>query len=285
MSATSPTLQRDCPLCKTDNSAEEKSRWSSGGWIVKICNSCGFPYLENAPDYERLKAEFAWEKTSVKVTATRQKAAPVRAAASEQIKKLKRELFKRQKIRDLVVFAFESKPLGGHLIDVGCGNGSGLQKLAIELREAGHSVTPLGIEISEELAESANRKCKKLKGRTLHCDALSGLEGLPPNSVACIIMSSYLEHEVYPREVLAAALKAMKPGASIIVKVPNYSCLNRFIVGGSWCGFRYPDHVNYFTPATLRQMAEDEGFEIARQTLGDRFPTSDNMYAVLRKPG
>ena len=31
-------------------------------------------------------------------------------------------------------------------------------------------------------------------------------------------------------------------------------------------------------------MAEDEGFEIARQNILDRFPLSDNMYAVLRKP-
>ena len=284
MSAEATTLHRACPLCQKDNADAEASRWSRDEWTLKECADCGFPYLENAPIYERLKDEFAWEKTSVKVTATRDSAAPVRAAASRQFKKLKREVLKRRKIRDLVVASFENTKLSGHLVDVGCGTGSALQKIAIELREAGHDVTPIGIEISAELADSAHKKCKKLKGRCLHSDALSGFETLPENSIACIIMSSYLEHEVQPREVLAAALKAMKPGATCIVKVPNYNCINRSIVGANWCGFRYPDHVNYFTPASLRKLAEDQGFEIARQSFLDTFPTSDNMYAVLAKP-
>ena len=27
-----------------------------------------------------------------------------------------------------------------------------------------------------------------------------------------------------------------------------------------WCGFRYPDHLNYFTPKTLAAMAGEAGF-------------------------
>ena len=282
--ADATSMHRVCPLCQRDNADAAASRWSRDQWIVKICTGCGFPYLENAPVYERLKDEFAWEKTSVKVTEARQTAAPVRTAVSREVKKIKSQVFKRRKIRDLVVESLADSKLNGHLVDVGCGTGSALQKIAIELREAGYEVTPIGIEISAELAASAHKKCKKLKGRCLHADSLSGFETLPENSIACIIMSSYLEHEVQPREVLAAALRAMKPGASCIVKVPNYNCINRSVVGANWCGFRYPDHVNYFTPASLRNMAEDEGFEIARQNILDRFPLSDNMYAVLRKP-
>lgn len=277
-------MHRVCPLCQHDNADTAASRWSRGEWIVKICSSCAFPYLENAPVYERLKDEFAWQKTSVKVTAARKTAAPMRSAVSREIKQLKRQVFKRRKIRDLVVGSFSGTKLCGHLIDVGCGTGSALQKIAIELRQAGYEITPIGIEISAQLAASAHKKCHKLKGRCLHSDSLSGFETLPANSVACVIMSSYLEHEVQPHEVLAAALRAMQPGASCIVKVPNYNCINRSVVGANWCGFRYPDHVNYFTPASLRKIAEDEGFEIARQNVFDHFPLSDNMYAVLRKP-
>jgi len=284
MSAPVKTIHRVCPLCGADNADASPSRWSRDEWVIKECRGCGFPYLENSPDYERLKVEFAWEKTSRKVTAKRQAAAPVRSAASEQMKKLKRDVFRRRKIRDLVVDAFEAEAIRGHLVDVGCGTGWALQSISTELRDAGYRVTPIGIEISEKLAASAHKKCRKLKGRCLHADALSGFETLPAESVAGIIMSSYLEHEVRPREVLAAALISMKPGASCIVKLPNYACINRSVVGANWCGFRYPDHVNYFTPGTLRRMAEEEGFEIGRQRWVDRLPTSDNMYAVLRKP-
>ncbi len=280
-----PTIHRLCPLCHHDNANSEASPWSQPPWILKECSACAFTYLENPPAYERLKDEFAWEKTSKKVTIKRQAAAPVRAAVSRQAKHLKRHVLKRRKIRDLVIKSLGSSIWSGHFVDVGCGTGSALQSISVELCEAGHKVTPIGIEISKELAASADSKCRKLKGRCLHSDSLSGFQSLPPDSVACVIMSSYLEHEIQPREVLEAACAAMKPGAACIVKVPNYACINRRFTGANWCGFRYPDHVNYFTPQSLQQLALQCGFAEVRQRWVDRLPSSDNMYAVLFKGG
>jgi hypothetical protein len=54
-------------------------------------------------------------------------------------------------------------------------------------------------------------------------------------------------------------------------------------MGGRWCGFRYPEHLNYFTPETLRTMAAKAGFRISFGLAG-RLPTSDNMWAALTKP-
>jgi hypothetical protein len=68
----------------------------------------------------------------------------------------------------------------------------------------------------------------------------------------------------------------------VVLKVPNFACVNRLLRGGRWCGFRYPDHVNYFTPTTLRRLALESGFEVSQGFL-DCLPTSDTMYAVLRK--
>ena len=70
----------------------------------------------------------------------------------------------------------------------------------------------------------------------------------------------------------------------IVIKVPNYASINRSVRGPKWAGFRWPDHVNYFTPSTLRKMADKAGFGIRRMGLADRFPLSDSMYAVLSKP-
>jgi hypothetical protein len=55
-------------------------------------------------------------------------------------------------------------------------------------------------------------------------------------------------------------------------------------MGQKWCGFRYPDHVNYWTPKTLNKIIKETGFEIVRFNFGDRFPTSDNMWLIARKP-
>lgn len=55
------------------------------------------------------------------------------------------------------------------------------------------------------------------------------------------------------------------------------------VMGKKWCGFHYPDHVNYWTPHSLRKILSDTGFEIVRFNLWDRFPISDNMWIIVRK--
>jgi len=65
-----------------------------------------------------------------------------------------------------------------------------------------------------------------------------------------------------------------------VIKVPNYACVNRMMMGANWCGFRFPDHVNYFTPQSLSKMASLAGFKTV-QRFSDKLPTSDNMWAVL----
>jgi hypothetical protein len=69
-----------------------------------------------------------------------------------------------------------------------------------------------------------------------------------------------------------------------VVKVPNWACINRSVRGERWCGFRWPYHVNYFTPDTLREMAARAGLVVSRMSRIDVSPLSDNMYAVLMKP-
>jgi len=96
-------------------------------------------------------------------------------------------------------------------------------------------------------------------------------------------MKSYLEHETAPREVLMASRRVMRPGAALIVKVPNFASWNRWLRQGRWCGFRYPDHVNYFTPESLLALLKSTGFGIERFQLRDRWPLSDNQWIVARK--
>jgi hypothetical protein len=73
----------------------------------------------------------------------------------------------------------------------------------------------------------------------------------------------------------------MDDGA-IYVRVPNYGGINRRILGPKWSGFRYPDHVNYFTLASLRRMAADCGLKV-RLLKPFVLPVDDNINAVLTK--
>lgn len=66
-------------------------------------------------------------------------------------------------------------------------------------------------------------------------------------------------------------------------KLQAISALLKRIRGPRWCGFRWPAHVNYLTPRTLRLLAASANLEVSRMTVFDRHPFSDNLYAVLRR--
>jgi SAM-dependent methyltransferase len=139
---------------------------------------------------------------------------------------------------------------------------------------------PYGIEISIELSQRAHQRFAPRGGRVIQADALSGLRQFDAGFLSGVIMTSFLEHECEPHAALAAAARAMRPGARLIVKVPNFGSLNRSIKGERWCGLRFPEHVNYFTPRHLDQLLRASGFRVLRFGPFDRFPTSDSMWLL-----
>ena len=101
---------------------------------------------------------------------------------------------------------------------------------------------------------------RELGGECLHAAGAEGIWRWPEGKFAGVILHSYLEHEVDVRGVLAGIWRALRPGGKVYVRVPNFGSLNRRVIGASWCGFRHPDHVNYFTRATLGRFAREAGF-------------------------
>jgi SAM-dependent methyltransferase len=164
----------------------------------------------------------------------------------------------------------------GHVIDLGCGAGG-------YLAEAGSGYTLYGIDISPLLAEQANKLFATSGGRAVCASCADGLKQFEDRTFDAAILRSYLEHEPQAFEVMRNLFSKLKPGGIAVVKVPNYDSLNRLLRGEKWCGFRYPDQVNFFTPRTLMVLAKRCGFGF-EQSLLDRLPTDDNFWAVLRRP-
>jgi SAM-dependent methyltransferase len=142
---------------------------------------------------------------------------------------------------------------------------------------------PHGIEISDELARRSQAALAPYGGRCVHASALDGLAGFDAASLDLIVLASFLEHELQPLPLLRECARTLRPGGRVLVKVPNYASWNRHLRGRRWCGYRWPDHVNYFTPDTLAVAARAAGLEVERMTLLDRLPISDSLYAVLRR--
>ena len=74
---------------------------------------------------------------------------------------------------------------------------------------------------------------------------------LPAKSFDVVTMESYLEHE-QSAGGLAYAWKILEAGGFWWRKHPITALGTAGCGAGPWCGFRFPDHCNYFTPHTLR---------------------------------
>lgn len=238
-------------------------------WRLCECRRCGFTYLDRSPDYEALVSAMAWEKTAVAEVERRAVLRPI----SHRLSKLARarmRLLPRKTMQSLV--SRHAKP--GNVVDLGCGTGTQLAGLPADY-------VPYGIEVSREAAAKAHDNFAARGGMAVNAPSLEGLQRFTSGFFTAATLRSYLEHELHPRAVLAELRRTLAPNGVAIVKVPNYASINRRLTGHKWCGFRYPDHLNYFTPASLARIAAACGYRV-RFGLTDRLPTSDNMYAVLR---
>ncbi len=265
-------LQRCCPLCGRDNADQPDSPFSQPDWHLKTCRDCGFVYLQNALSYEALEEDQAWTKTAPQEARRRAASRRFTGWFRQKFKRARRKLFPRTKGKKLAR-RFVRR---GKVLDVGCGGG-GL------LRQLGDTLVPFGIEIDAQAAAATNAFAATRGGRVLQADAMTGLASFEAGTFDGVTMTAYLEHEVRPLEVLRAVGRVLRDEGVAILMVPNYACWNRRLQGAGWPGFRFPEHVNYFTPTTIRQLIDRAGLQVARFNLLDRLPTSDNLWLVARK--
>jgi SAM-dependent methyltransferase len=223
-------------------------------------------YLSRAPDYSVLRRDLAWEKTHKQETIRRKRKLIYRLDYATRFRmKLGKWLDQRQVLRAV--------GKGGNVLDVGCG-------AACRIADG---LVPFGIEISEALAKTVEPVYRRRGGYVVNAPAIDGLDRFEDEFFDCVIMRSYLEHEMHPRPVLEKVFWRLRKGGTVFVKVPDFGCLGRHVMGPNWCGFRFPDHLNYFTGASLRGLAEAVGFRFKRKNLIPML--NDNLYAVLTRFG
>lgn len=265
-------LHRDCPMCGRNNDDQPALDYSYDVWTIRECRDCGFVYIDKGPDYAKLFDELSWETTTKVEEQRRADLRPVTYKASK-LTRLRMHLLPRLHMPTLVEIWAQPGPV----IDLGCGDGAQMDDMST-------AFVPFGIEISTELAKAADQRFSVHGGACVNAPTLEGLQSLADGYFAAATLRSYLEHEMNPLPVLGEIHRVLAPGGVAIIKVPNYGSLNRMVMGRKWCGFRYPDHLNYFTPKSLKKMGEKVGFT-AHYGLTYTLPTSDNMYVVFKKDG
>lgn len=265
--STSDACNRACPQC-AGREVSPLPAYSTPEWRVVRCNACGFVFLHNPPEYESLAEDFAWEKTAPAETKRRKADRPF-LMALDRSTRWRLHLFSRSR-KDLYRSLFGP----GRVLDVGCGGGAGPPEPFV----------PYGIEISKALYERSAPLMRARGGDVIHGAAAEVIVQFSDAFFTGVILSSVLEHEARPKLLLGEVARVLAPGGRAYVRVPNFGSINRVVNGGKWCGFRHPDHVNYFTVASLRRMAGDAGLSL-KLLHPLRLPVDDNINGVLNRAG
>lgn len=200
------------------------------GASVVECSACGFAFKSRQPLPEFLARHYA--ATGVEYQSRLAEDDP---AAREDFAVARQFLQKKF-------------PGGARILDVGCGRGFFLKSL-------GTGWALCGIEPSRSAAEFAQRQ----NGiRTLRGDLFSG--AFETHCFDAVTMFDVVEHLAHPQEVLAEARRILKPGGWLIVGTGNWGALTARLGGRQWAYLAIPDHLSFFSPASLQRALRAAGF-------------------------
>lgn len=265
-------VSRSCPVCGSSANIF-LHLFSKDCWQTVKCQECSMVYIQNPPDYDTLSKDYEWNTSSANERKRRRNNRKVYYFFSDKARQIKR-ILRRHRRKEMI--SIDSLYNSGNFLDIGCGNGG-------TLKHINKKYTPYGIEISESLSKEANEYCIKNGGMVICADSYSGLQSFESSFFDIVLLRSYLEHEYQPLPVLREVNRVLKKDGIAIIKVPNFDCWNRRLRGLGWPGFRFPDHVNYFTPKTLKEIVEHSGLKIDNFSLMEHLPTSDNMWLYAKK--
>ncbi len=233
-------------------------------WRLVQCTDCALAYLPEVPTAAQIEGEFEWQASFARERWQRWQHNPLTRLYTFALMLLKPSRAGRALRR------IRRRAPAGRLLDVGCGDG----RLAALALRAGYDA--LGIELSPRMAAKAAGRLGRervLVGRLE--DA-----ALPPASFDVVTAISYLEHDPQPAALLARLHALLRPGGALFIKVPNYASLLRRLRGARWSGYRWPEHVQYFTPQTLTGLVRAAGFEVCEVRA---HPLGDNLWLAARR--
>ncbi len=134
------------------------------------------------------------------------------------------------------------------VLDVGCGRGEFLDLLR------GAGIAARGIDLDAEMVE----RCRELGLDAARADALAHVAGLPGASLGGLFSAQVVEHleADYLLQLLAAAQRALRPGARIVLETINPACWSAFFSAY----LRDITHRHALHPDTLGYLLRAHGF-------------------------
>jgi 2-polyprenyl-3-methyl-5-hydroxy-6-metoxy-1,4-benzoquinol methylase len=134
---------------------------------------------------------------------------------------------------------------GGRLLDVGCGSGAALQRLA----ELGWRCE--GIDFDERAVEAG-----RARGLDVRVGSLEE-QGYPAATFDAVVMNHVLEHVPDPRALLSESMRILKPGGQFACITPNAESWCHSMFGRDWRELDPPRHLHIFTRSSVGMLMQE----------------------------
>jgi 2-polyprenyl-3-methyl-5-hydroxy-6-metoxy-1,4-benzoquinol methylase len=216
---------RECLLCSS--SRLQRLPAYAGAHLVR-CRACGFVFASRGPsdaELEHYYRDYGHEWFDSPIN--------------------------RQRYRELLD-TFEPYRATNRILDSGCGAGYFLE----EARARGWEV--YGTEYSERAIEICRHKGLEVVQAPVHPGTYE------PGFFDVATSFEVVEHLRDPLPEALVLSEVVRPGGMLYCTTPNFNTLSRRLLRSSWSIVSYPEHLCYFTPATLRSWLRRAGFEQAK---------------------
>jgi SAM-dependent methyltransferase len=132
---------------------------------------------------------------------------------------------------------------GGRLLDVGCAYG-------FFLEEAKGCYDVAGIEIAEEAAAAC-----RARGLAVTTGAADEATLAQLGMMDIIVLLDVIEHLPDPAATLRLCARKLNPGGIIVITTGDFASLYARLAGPHWRLMTPPQHLWFFTPASLQRLA------------------------------
>ncbi|WP_448697803.1 class I SAM-dependent methyltransferase [Mucilaginibacter sp. AW1-3] len=144
---------------------------------------------------------------------------------------------------------FEPYKKTNRILDVGCGSGFLMEQAKKRGWEVyGTEYTPDAIEICE--SKGINMKQGKLDPTWFE-----------PESFDVITSIEVLEHINNPVEEVTNINYFLRKGGLLYFTTPNFNAVERFLLKAEYDVIQYPEHLCYYTPATINYLLKNNNFK------------------------
>lgn len=192
-------------------------------YLVK-CSKCGFVFSKNIPEILELKKHYTNYNRPEELS-------PITIKRYNEL-----------------LDSFEPHRKTNKLLDHGCSNG---QFLACA-KKRGWDV--YGTEYAEEcIVACAQQEIKVYPSDNLPSDFFS-------NQFDVITSFEVIEHINNPNDQLKLIIKVLRQGGVFYFTTPNFNSLSRYLLKEKWNVISYPEHLSYYTTATIHSLLIKYGF-------------------------